>query len=87
MTNTGYNKNVKRQIWLDVSFSETSGAWVILPMHRPSNQKTRHVFMKVEGNQIIYWIAGFDHQWQADGFARTYHKVKNDGFVSRVRLD
>jgi len=87
MTNPGYNRKTKRQIWLDVSFSETSGAWVVLPMHQPLTTKTRREFMMVEGNQIIYCIRGFSKQWEADGFARTYHKAKTDGLVSRYRLD
>ena len=87
MTNPRYNRNTKRQVWLDVSFSERTGVWVMIPTHQPTNSKTRREFMKVEGNSIIYCIRGFDHQWQADGFARTYHKAKEDGIVSRYRLD
>lgn len=87
MTEPNNNRRVKRRIWLDVSFSDTSGAWVILPMHQPSTSKTRREFMEVEGNEIIYCIRGFAQRWQADGFARTYHKAKDDGFVGRHRLD
>ena len=82
-----YSTHKKRRIWLDVSFSETSGAWVILPMHQPSSSKSRREFHQIEGNDIIYCVRGFDKFWQSKGFAMTYHKAKKDGLISRVRLD
>lgn len=84
---TEYHSNRKRHVWLDVSLSETTGAWVVIPMHQPSSSKTRREFMQIKGSEIIYCVRGFAQHWQAEGFMRTYHKAKRDGFVRRYRLD
>ncbi len=88
MTAALYEMDDRKIIWLTVDYSPSTGMWFITTTYPPFiTRKLAKDFMAIEGVDIVYMVRGFDDISDAKGFAVTYHKAKEGGFINRVRLD
>lgn len=83
-----YTRDGKLCVWLDVDYDADEGTLCIITVYPPFiTHRTRKEYTAVEGERLVYMVKGFSNTSDARSFAITYHKAKEDGFVSRYRLD
>lgn len=84
-------------IWLDILFWDTEGIIISDDTFWMENWRKRNMkrefstyskrYVKIEGREITYMIAGLDDEIQAKQFAIYYHRMKANGCIGKYRLD
>lgn len=80
---------IRRSIWLEVDFQEEGVyIWDWTEFQGCDNwHRLKREFVKVTGKSCDYHVMGLENYEQARSFAIWYYANKEDGKISKYRLD